>query len=282
MAKPSAELQQWSDLVRSMPEDDLAPPTVPLHELFGEAVDVAKFFEKYWKTERDDSGDVARIGLESVAPKAKQKPSRGRRLSPKTGQEILSLQRAAQEAHALYLLTSSPSEDSDPTRRGQLLLGELTAALEWYCNDGVADKRDEALARIDAAHANDPDTADALAGALIDYAALAQQHRGDLDGLGGFDAAYIDAARKVAEELRRRPARAAVVSQAMREARILRNKLITLLIERMSAVRAAARFVYRDRPDLVREVTSAYERERRAAPRRNKRPAEEQPASSVS
>src|SRR5262249_4517590 len=34
------------------------------------------------------------------------------------------------------------------------------------------------------------------------------------------------------------------------------------------AVRSAARFVFRDRPDIVREATSAYERRRRAAARR--------------
>jgi hypothetical protein len=91
-----------------------------------------------------------------------------------------------------------------------------------------------------------------------------------MDGLGGFDAAHIDEARTVAAELRARPSAAATGSDASRAALALRNKLVVLLMGRMSAVRAAARFVFRGQPEIVREVTSDYERRRRAAGRRAK------------
>lgn len=60
------------------------------------------------------------------------------------------------------------------------------------------------------------------------------------------------------------------MSQKSRAALALRNKLMGLLVTRMSAVRAAARFVFRGQPEIVREVTSDYERRRRAAGRRTK------------
>jgi hypothetical protein len=41
-----------------------------------------------------------------------------------------------------------------------------------------------------------------------------------------------------------------------------------MLMERMNTVRSAAQFVFRNHPSIVREVTSAYERRRRAAQRR--------------
>ena len=58
--------------------------------------------------------------------------------------------------------------------------------------------------------------------------------------------------------------------QAAREAIALRNRLMTLLFDRMIRVRSAARFVFRGRPEIIREATSAYERRRRAAGRRAK------------
>ena len=48
-----------------------------------------------------------------------------------------------------------------------------------------------------------------------------------------------------------------------------RNRLAALLVRRMNRVRAAARFVFRNHSDIVREVTSTYERRRRAARRRH-------------
>ncbi|XYH95849.1 hypothetical protein ACMHYB_49995 [Sorangium sp. So ce1128] len=60
------------------------------------------------------------------------------------------------------------------------------------------------------------------------------------------------------------PRRGAGLGEKAREALVLRNKVIGLLSVRLSTVRAAARFVFRDRPDIVREATSAYERRRRA------------------
>ncbi|MDI1478229.1 hypothetical protein [Polyangium sp. y55x31] len=270
MSKPSTDFVRWSEVVRSMNVDAEALPQspVPLHVLFGEAVDVARFFEKYYKTQVGEGGVVLRRGLDSVAGRGKGKGAR--RIGPKTGKEILSIQRAAQEAQTRYLLTVDTAKpDEDPLERGLFLLGEIKAALTYHFDDGVTDAADAQLARVSAAHEADPRSADAVAAALADHAALAATYEKELDGFGGFSAAYIDEAKKVAAALREKPTRVAT-SEATRDALLLRNRLVALLLERIGIVRAAARFVFRDRPEIVREATSEYARKRRAEARRTK------------
>jgi hypothetical protein len=266
--KVKSELEHWAVVARDRSPDDLTETTVPRHVLFGEAVDVAKFFQRYWETEVDDKGRVTRPGLESAVPKGAKRGAG--RLGARTGEEILSLQRAAQEAQTRYLLTVETGKS--PRARGDFLLGEIRATLEWYFDDHIEDEKDEMLARLDAAHEDDPASNDALASALDEYTHLGELHREALDGLGGFEAAYLDEAREVAADLRARPTQGEALSEKAREALTLRNQLVSLLVERMSLVRAAARFVFRRQPEIVREATSAYERRRRAATRRAKEP----------
>ncbi|HVK65588.1 MAG TPA: hypothetical protein VM694_13990 [Polyangium sp.] len=222
MSKTSTDFVRWSEVVRSMNVDAeaLPPSPVPLHVLFGEAVDVARFFERYYKTLVGEGGVVLRRGLDSVAGRGKGK---GQRIGPKSGKEILSIQRAAQKAQTRYLLTvDSTKPDEDPIECGRFLLGELKATLTYHFDDGVTDAADAQLARVGAAHEADPRSADAIAAALEDHAALAA------------------------------------------------TRLVALLLERMAIVRAAARFVFCNRPEIVREATSAYARKRRAEARRTK------------
>jgi hypothetical protein len=165
-------------------------------------------------------------------------------------------------------MTVDPSGAADTVARGRFVLGEMTSALEWLFDDGVVDDRDAQLARVADAHRDDPESADALAGALDDYAALAAQHQKELQGLGGFDTALIDEATHVATSLRQTPSTPQAPSPETRRALAFRNRLLTLLDARVNKVRAAARFVFRHYPDIVREATSVYERRRRAAARR--------------
>ncbi|KYF64360.1 hypothetical protein [Sorangium cellulosum] len=258
MPKTKTDLDLWMKEALASPGNGELSISVPLHVLFGEAVDIARFHKTYWKPEVKD-GKVVRRGLEMAARKKKN----GDALTAKTGEELLSLQRAAVEAGTRYLLAVDPKKAS-PFERGQVVLDEITATLEWLFDDGVEDENDARLAKLGQAHADDPATADALALALDDYAALAAPHREAMDDLGGFDVAMLDEARELAAALRARLTENAGLGEKAREARVLRNKVIGLLLARMSTVRAAARFVFRDRPDIVREATSAYERRRRA------------------
>ena len=253
--KPSSTspIERWEPEARKLPSDELKIG-VPLHVLFGEAVDVAKFYDKYFASTAD------RPGLDTVADKK-------RGLTDKTGEDILSLLEAAQQSNTAYLLLLSPGAAA-PMARATFVLDEITATLEWMSDDGVEDELDLQIANVKKEHAETPDSHDAWAAELEDWAAVASIHRKEMDGLGGFDVALIDEARALAAELRNRPAVPAALPEATARAKALRSRLAMLLASRISLVRGAARFVFRKNTALLREVTSTYERRRRAAARR--------------
>lgn len=243
----------------ALPTDDLVI-SVPFHVLLGEAVDVARFYERYYDSMPPKDGKPGRRGFDTVENKKQG-------LTAGTGKEIMDLREAVQQAQTAYLASVSP-RGTAPMERGRALVDELSSTLEWHFDDGVVNERDAQLSTVVQMHESTPDSADALAAELDDYAALASMYRAEIDGVGGFDAKTIDEAKKVAVELRDRPASPATPGEETRQALALRNRLATLLNQRMNLVRSAARFVFRGSPEIVRESTSAYERRRRAAARR--------------
>ena len=250
-------LADFRDEMKSLESGATTTP-IPLHVLLGEAVDVARYFARYWKTIAE--GDtIVRHGLESV----------GSRLPASTGAEIMALTELAQDAQSRYRLSVRGPRGTDPVGRATYLAGEIDAAIAFLFDDGIEDEKDGKLAAIRTAHAETGTSANALAAELADYVKLASEHRAALDGLGGFDAALIGEAKELVAQLREHaPIESAEADGALDE----RNRLITLLQRRVGLVRAAARFVFRRDPAIIREVTSAYERRRR-----RKAPAKAQP-----
>lgn len=231
----------------------------PLHVITGEAVDVAAFFTRYHATVRDPKTKaVVRPGLESVGKQ---------RLDPATAEHITLLVDEVQAAQNRYhLATQGPG--TDEVTRGRFVLSEITAVLEYLFDDGVEDERDAQLARVRQAN-DDTGSSDALASALADYAGLAGHYRDELDGLGDFDVALVDEAAVLAKAIRARSAtpKGPAAKQAA-SALELRNRLAALLVQKVASVRSAARFVFRNQPEIRREVSSTYERRSRAARRR--------------
>jgi hypothetical protein len=270
-----SDLVLWTKAAAAIPESQIRVIAVPFHVFLGEAVDIARFFNRYWDDQRDHEGGVVHRGLCSAATRstssARARSGRGAdvlTLTSKTGEEILELQRASQEAHTAYLLSVDPKSVDDPLARGRFLVGEIQATLTWIFPEGGTDRRSAQLANVALAHANDPESTDALAGALDDFAGLALEAADEMDGVGGFDARFIAEAKALAAELRSRPTQATALSPATRAALELRNRICSLLADRIALVRNAARFVFRDQPEIAREATSAYERRRRSASRR--------------
>ena len=259
MSKPSSALSHWKPRALALQSDELAI-NVPLHVAFEEAVDIARFFDRYWKCKKDSKGRVIRLGLDTA-----EHEQRG--FTVNTGAEILSLQHAGQEAHTAYLLSVEAVSRVNPLKRARQVLDAMIATLEWLF-DGVDDEKGTKLASLRAAHAGDPESADALASELDDYAVLAGAYRDEMAGRGGFDPKLIDEARALAAAIRARPSTAAPLAAKARAALALRNRVVTLLLARMMLVRSAARFVFRNQPEIVREVASAYGRRRRAVARR--------------
>jgi hypothetical protein len=261
----------WSELAWNLDEASVENPRVPLHVLTGEAVDVARFCQRRWAAQRDASGAVVMPGLELVENQDD--------ITPTLGEEILELSRAVQDAQSEYLLTIPARPEPAPLERAEFILSEISAVLEWLLDDGTDDEKDAQLERLETTY-RESRSQDALAAALDDYVALASRHRDELDGLGNFDVALLDEGKQVATQLRERSAARIGVQNpsAERRAQEHRNRLAALLGQRINRVRAAARFVFRSHPEVIREVTSTYERRRRAARRRNAVEAEENQA----
>jgi len=257
---PKRALDTWIAEASKIPADQ-ARVNMPVPALRGDMVDLANFFVRMWKADKDPkTGVVRRPGLEMV----------GERLPATTGPELLSMHAALGEAQDDYLQAAGQKAAS-PEPRARYVLSELVAVIEFHFNDGVEDDEDAKLAAVQASHAGYPDTIDSLAQELEDFANLAKPHARELDGVGGFDASLIEEAFTLASALRDRPATPmATTDPKAKSALLVRNQMATLATRTVSKVRAAVRFVFRDHPELIREASSAYERRKRAAAKRNK------------
>jgi len=245
-------LDKWLPAALALEQVKTAYNT-PIRILLGEAVDLARFIVAYFEPVRDGAGKVLRPGL-SLA---------GHKFPASLRQEILELQDALQTANTNYLLNVAPMQPNVRVR-AHFVLGEIVSALEWWLDDGVDDERDQQLAALKAEYANGSSNSRSMAAELFDFAALARQEAAGLQGLGGFDMALVDEAESLARQLRERP-NASASPESTRRALDVRNRIGTLLVERMSLVRAAARFVFRNHPEIAREASSSFERRRRAS-----------------
>lgn len=263
----------WQSLAAAIKEEDVKV-NVPLWVLTSEATEVAGCFQRYWEPLVDRKKHrTVRPGLSSLA---KNTAGHGVPISKRLGDDIHELVTLVVDANKSFLLAQSSTNNDDLRAQGQEILSEIKSALQFLFDDGVQDQRDIQLANVNAAHEDDGEQLDKLALALSDYSALASEYRRELDGLGDFDVNNIDEAVKTAQRLRERP-RAGVNddSREAHSARLLRDQYATLLTERVQRVRNAARFVFRKHESIVREFTSAYERQRRAEQRRAKKADEE-------
>jgi hypothetical protein len=246
--KPSA-LDAWRERALAVPGEVLSA-SVPLGVLLDEAAIAAAFFRRRWRSTADHAG------LESAANAS---------FTAAAGRELVELGRAVDEADAAYRAT--PARPPGPAARGRHLLREMLATLTWHLDDGDDAPARKQLADLRAARTKIGRSAPALATALEATARLAEPHRAALTGLGGFDSRQIDEAKRLAAALRARARAPRAQPEERREALALRNKLVALLRDRLATVRAAARFVFRDRPEIIREITSAHERARRTRSR---------------
>jgi hypothetical protein len=250
---------------------------MPFAVLTGESVDVARFARARWSQTLDETTKkIVAPGLSSavlrhltVAPNALVLALHGG-----TAQELLTLTALTQEAQTRALLSATSSGGVvHPRFEAEKVAGDLRLATESYLDDGVETDEDARLRAVIDAHANDPARDDALAAELHDFAAFAETLLPVLDGYGDFTPAWIARARDLVAELRVAPAGAAASTRPDGALLDARNRLATLLARRVRRVRAKARFVFRDHPAVLRTVTSAYERNRRAESKRAKKSA---------
>lgn len=260
-ALSSAEVERWRAEAMALTAAEVGRLTrLPFSVAVGEAVDVVQFYDQHWKAQRQ-GGTVVMPGFELVAGKPNPLIQKG------LGADIFSLVQAVGHAHANYQLAVERLP-ATPLERGHELLSELRASLVYLFDDGVEDQEDARLAKLADVHADSRFTLDGLAVALTDYGTMANLHRAALEGLGTFSVATIDEALALVDTLRLRSPTPASQTEEARAAKDLRDRLLTLMDVRVRAVRAAARYVFRGHPELVRDVGSSHERRRRAAARR--------------
>ncbi|WP_437894163.1 hypothetical protein [Sorangium sp. So ce124] len=203
------------------------------------------------------------------------------RLPASTADDILSLVHAAQTAQTTLLLLVDPVV-IDHGERARFLIEELESAIEFLLDDGVDEPADTQLATIQAFHADSAQRSSALHQALSDYAGLAESLKDRLVEIDeAFDVALIKEARELARALAAAPAAPPPADSEVKEATRIRNGMLVLLMSKMGLVRKAAARVFQRHPEILREVTSTYERRRRAAARRAKAQQAPKPAAPI-
>lgn len=230
------------------------PLKVPYDIALKEAGQAAGFMSKYW------APTAGLPGLQRVKA----------RLPQSTGDDIVSLVHATQEAQTRLLLLVDPVV-VDLGERARFVVDELESALEFLLDDGVEEPADAQLAALQAFHAQGGQRSSVLHQALSDYAALAESLEARLVEVDqAFDTALIGEAKALADKLAAAPAAAPPAQAEVKSAVLVRNGMLALLLGKVGLVRKSAAHVFRGFPETYREVTSTYERRKRAAARRAK------------
>jgi len=191
-----------------------------------------------------------------------------------TAHDIIRKVSRIRSAQARYRLSVGQVRETRPSvTRALAVKREIKQVMEWVLDD--PDSR-SALSSLKEKHLSSRDNASELAAQLKDYAALARENLSRLAHEETFDASLIDEAlefvRLLPKVRRGRPPGGRESREALQERREATRELQDIVRN----VRAAARFVFRGHPEIVRQATSPYERSRRATYR--SRAAAEPPA----
>lgn len=230
----------------------------PWAVLLDEAYDVVRFVVSRWHPRSPPGFAAKRPGLRAVQA----------RLPFELAEEIVTLARMADAAQNEVQMVLDGGEGG---RRGEALtlLQDVVRAMAFYCDDDTTDANDAVLAQLQAAYdLNDPPQA-TLAEALSAFGAFAQRNRAGLAEIA-FDVSRLDGIPALVEALRAQPdgaTRLQARQDVLAPLRLRRDRLATLLYARMGRVRRAAAYCFAKHPGVVREVTSAYQRDRRKAAR---------------
>lgn len=251
-AMPKQERAFWTQQAETIEATD-NPLSVPYHVALEEAAGAARFLETHWEPTAE------RPGMKAT----------GGRLALGVAGEIRALIGVIQQVQTELLLQVDPAV-ADHGERARFVVDELESAIDFTLDDGVDEPADQKLAQLNKFHSQDGQRSSALVQALLDYSALASELKDRIvEADKDFDPALIDEARKLAAALGKEQGKATGGEQSG-ATRVLRNRLLALLVSRVAQVRKAAGRVYRGHPEVLRKVTSAHERRRRAEARRAK------------
>lgn len=244
---PKTNLELWTEAALALKPEAVRPPNAPVLVLTGEAQQVAQFVEQYWEP------TASRPGMKAVAAF----------LPANLAAEIKSLSAACIEVNTDVALVEVDKSATKRVERARTVTAELGAHLEFVLDDHLDTPSDEILRLMQAREAASQSVLQ-LVQTLSDFAALARRESAKLGQVGGFDPNLVDEALGLSKTLLELCARPGPKASEKIE---LRDRLLCLLNTRVLEARRAARFVFRNYPEIQRKVTSAYQRERRASRR---------------
>jgi hypothetical protein len=243
------QINKWIDEANALTDDEVRSPAAPVPMVLAEATQAAQVVGKYWKATSE------RPGLEVAADFMPQS----------IADEVASLVEACQTAHSRGIFVEKSDATSKSVSRAKKVAGKLAVALEFVLDDGKTTPSDDALTVVKTRETSNGTVAQ-LAQSLVDFATLAEREQAALAKLKDFDVQLVTEARKLGKELM---ASAAGPGRAASEAIRLRDRLLVLLSRKVSQIRRATRYVFRDHTNIQRLATSRYERKRRAAQRKS-------------
>ena len=250
---PLSHYDRWLESATERGSSD-NPLKVPYDIALKEAGQVAGFIKKYWEP------TAGLPGLSQVKA----------RLPASTGDDLVSIVHATQEAQTRLLLLVDPVV-VNLGERARFLVDEIESGLEFLLDDDIEEPADAQLVALQTFHAQGGQRSSALHQALSDYAALAESLKDRLVEVDdGFDVAMIVEAKELSVKLAAAPAAPPPAQADVKNAVHVRNGLLSLLMSQVALVRKGAARVFRAFPETYREVTSTYERRKRAATRRAK------------
>lgn len=238
-------IDRWTAAAMALDANEVMTPRLPMPVLFYEAGLAADFMDSYWQPAQGRPGMVETSAFLPLA----------------VAEEIRSLAAAANMLNARVVLANKSDPQAELMEDCRSVANKLSNCLRYVLDDGITTQGDAALDVIRQRDASLTSPAE-LAQLLADLAVLADQERALLTKLPSFDVALIVTASELAEKLLLsgrvlgRPASADLA---------LRDRVLTLLAQRVAQVRRSARFVFRDFPEISRQATSRYERQRRSA-----------------
>lgn len=247
-------LERWKPEAYAL-EQYLDQLPVPLAFLVSEAVEVGWFCEMFWEPEVGADGIEIRPGLCSA--------ERPRLFERRIGDELLELQEALQIASTEYRMVSQGGAD-EVLDRALFVLNELQEVLMFLAYEDPKAVDVERLNLLRAVY-GDAATPSDVASALQNFGTFAAMHYPEVQGLGGFDALLIKEGFAHSRKLRQRALEQSEASERETQAALqLRNRVATLLCERLQRARRVIRFTFRNHVDLFQGVAGPGHRSFRA------------------
>jgi hypothetical protein len=247
------DFERWMNDAEALEATEVRNPGIPIGTALLEAETVAHFVTTYW----EPSADGKTPGLSALGGRIKQTMT----------EDITSLVGACRFAQAKVLFPEGVNVMPALVVEAEKILADVGAAIEYLLDDDVDEPADDAFAVAKKRKSEDATRA-TLVQTLVDYAHIADAIKDRLATLAGFSMPHIDRMKELAAAI----GAAGVPGSSRSETKSVdvRNRLLTLLGRQVDAVRRAARYIFRDHPDILRKATSAYQRKRRLEAKRSK------------